>query len=109
MVSAEEFTRIAMALPGTTAAPHFDRIAFKVKRTFATLAADGKSANLKFTTDEQDFKCTIAPKVFEAINNAWGRQGWTTMNFAAASAEDVAAALAMAHAHAVPANRAKKP
>ena len=42
-----------MALPGTVSAPHFDRTAFKVKRIYATLTADGRSANLKFTPEEQ--------------------------------------------------------
>ena len=101
MADAASFTRIALALPGAVSAPHFDRTAFKVKRTFATLAADGKSANLKFLPDEQEFKCQLAPEVFEAIDNGWGRQGWTTMWLAPATEEDVAAALEMAHAHAV--------
>ncbi|HWV22324.1 MAG TPA: MmcQ/YjbR family DNA-binding protein [Devosia sp.] len=101
MADSESFTRIALALPGATSGPHFDRTAFKVKRTFATLAADGLSANLKFTPDEQEFKCQLAPDVFQAIDNGWGRQGWTTMWLGAASEDDVAAALAMAHVHAV--------
>lgn len=101
MVDSQDFARIALALPGATSAPHFDRTAFKVKRTFATLAADGLSANLKFTPDEQEFKCQLAPEVFRAIDNGWGRQGWTTMWLARATKQDVAAALAMAHVHAV--------
>ncbi|KFL32527.1 hypothetical protein JP75_02965 [Devosia riboflavina] len=101
MADSESFTRIALALPGATSGPHFDRTAFKVTRTFATLAADGLSANLKFTPDEQEFKCQLAPQVFEAINNGWGRQGWTTIWLGAATEEDVAAALAMVHVHAV--------
>lgn len=101
MASTESFVRIAMALPGTVSAPHFDRTAFKVKRTFATLAADGMSANLKFTPEEQEFKCMVAPELFQAIDNGWGRQGWTTILIAPASEADIAAALAIAHAHAV--------
>lgn len=101
MADSESFARIALALPDATSTPHFDRTAFKVKRTFATLAADGLSANLKFTPDEQEFKCQLAPEVFKAIDNGWGRQGWTTIWLAKATDEDVAAALEMAHAHAV--------
>lgn len=99
MADSADFTRIAMALPGTVAAPHFDRTAFKVKRTYATLAADGLSANINFTPDEQDLKCMVAPEVFQRIDNGWGRQGWTTMILAPASEADIAAALAMAHVH----------
>jgi hypothetical protein len=101
MANSEVFTRIAMSLPEVTSAPHFDRTAFKVKRIFATLAADEKSANLKLTPEEQAFKCMIAPEIFQAIDNGWGRQGWTTLNIEEAGEDDIAAALAMAHVHAV--------
>ena len=101
MVDSERFSSIALALPDAISAPHFDRIAFKVKRTFATLATDGLSANFNFTPDEQEFKCQLAPDVFTPIDNGWGRQGWTTMWLAAATEDDVKAALAMAYAHAV--------
>lgn len=101
MVDSQDFARIALALPGATSAPHFDRTAFKVKRTFATLAADGLSANLKFTPDEQEFKCQLAPDIFQPVDNAWGRQGWTTMHLSKATEADLRAALALAHSHAV--------
>ncbi|MBU1306957.1 MAG: MmcQ/YjbR family DNA-binding protein [Alphaproteobacteria bacterium] len=102
MATATDFTRIALALPGTIAAPHVDRTAFKVKRIYATLAPDGTSANLKFTIDEQIFKCQLAPDVFAALDNGWGRQGWTRLSLATATLDDIAAALQLAHAHALP-------
>lgn len=106
MVTAERFTAIAAALPDVVSAPHFDRTAFKVRRIFATLAADGKSANLNFTPDEQELKCMVAPAVFQRIDNGWGRQGWTTMHLGEATEADVKAALEMAYAHATgPARR----
>lgn len=101
MADATDLRRIAHGLAGTTEAPHFDRAAFKVARIYATLAADGETANLKFTPDEQEFKCQLAPDVFSPIDNAWGRQGWTMITLETASADDLAAALAMAHAHAL--------
>lgn len=99
MANSEIFTRIAMALPGTVAAPHFDRTAFKVNRIYATLAADGLSANIKFTPEEQALKQMVAPDIFKAIDNGWGRQGWTTMWLAPATEADVEAALVLAHLH----------
>lgn len=102
MTTASQFRTIALSLEGTTEAPHFDRQAFKVRRTYATLAADGLSANLKFTPDEQEFKVLLAPEAFAAIDNGWGRQGWTTVTLDRVSAEELRAALVMAHAHAVP-------
>ena len=54
-------------------------------RIYATLAPDGRTANLKFAPDEQELKCLVAADAFAAIPNAWGRQGWTEIVFGAAS------------------------
>jgi hypothetical protein len=113
MTTAAQFRRIALSLEGTSEAPHFDRAAFKVKRIYATLAADGRTANLKFAPDEQEMKCLLAPEAFAQIPNAWGKQGWTTVTLAKASAAELRAALEMAWLHAVPTkpggSRRKKP
>src|SRR4030095_5837196 len=101
MASAKDLRRFALALDGTTEAPHFDRAAFKVDRIYVTLAADGRTANFKFTPDEQELKCTVASDAFAAIPNAWGRQGWTTAKLAALSAAELRHAIEMAYAHAV--------
>jgi hypothetical protein len=100
MATGDDLRRIALSLAGTTEAPHMDRAAFRVKRIYATLAADGRTANLKLTPDEQEFKTMLAPEVFAAIDNGWGRQGWTTITLAAATEDELRAALEMAHGHA---------
>jgi hypothetical protein len=105
MATGKDLRRIALSLEGTTDAPHFDRTAFKVARTYVTLSADGRSANFKFTPDEQEFKCMMAPEAFAPIANAWGRQGWTTATLAKLGTKELKGALEMAWAHAVP----KKP
>jgi YjbR len=105
MATGRDLRRMAMALQGTTEAPHFDRAAFKVARIYVTLAADGRSANFKFTPDEQQFKCMLAPEAFVPVPNAWGRQGWTTADLSKLSAAELKSALETAWAHAV----AKKP
>src|SRR5262245_9230817 len=46
MATAYDLRRIAMSLDGTVEAPHFDRVAFKVARIYATLPPDGLTANL---------------------------------------------------------------
>lgn len=107
MSSATGFRRIALSLEGTSQAPHFDRTAFKVARIYATLAADGRTANLKFTPDEQELKCLVAPDAFIPVPNAWGRQGWTTATLAKLSTPELKDALAMVWRHALPKTRAK--
>jgi hypothetical protein len=111
MASGKDLRRLALALEGTIEYPHFDRAAFKVDRTYVTLAPDGKSANFKFASDEQQLKCTVAPDSFEAIPNGWGRMGWTTATLSALSIAELRAALATSHAHAVkkkPARRSRR-
>ena len=105
MATGKDLRRMALALEGTLAAPHFDRTAFKVARTYVTLSADGRNANFKFTPDEQELKCLTAPQAFAPVANAWGRQGWTTAELSKLSGAELASALQTAWAHAV----AKKP
>jgi hypothetical protein len=99
MATAKDVARLAMALEGTTSAPHFDRTAFKARRIYATLAADGKSVNLLLTPDEQAFKSMMAPEAFAALPNKWGAQGWTRVDLSAVGRDELAAALAMAWEH----------
>jgi hypothetical protein len=106
--TAADFRRIALSLEGTTEAPHFDRAAFRVARTYATLAPDGLTANFKFTPDEQELKCTVAPDAFARIPNAWGRQGWTTATLAMLTVPELENALQLAFAHAQPTPRSRK-
>ena len=102
MAAASDLRRLALALPGTSEHPHFDRRAFKARVTFATLAADELTANLKFTPDEQALKCAVAHDAFAPLNNAWGARGWTLARLAALSEMELAAALEMAWRHARP-------
>lgn len=99
MADADDLRRLALALEGTSEAPHFDRLAFKAMRIYATLAPDRLTANLKFTPEEQEFKCLLAPEAFRPIANAWGRQGWTVAVLSDLSEEELRAALEMAWKH----------
>lgn len=108
MVSGDDLRRAALALEGTVESPHFDRAAFKVARIYVTLAADGRTANFRFTPDEQQFKCLLAPHVFSAIANAWGRQGWTTGVLSEMGQDELADALRIAWAHAQPSKRSRR-
>jgi hypothetical protein len=102
MATGADLRKFALAMDGVHDAPHFDRTAFKVARTFVTLAADGRSANFKFTPDEQELKRLVAPEAFTPIPNAWGRQGWTEAKLSDLSEADLKSALQMAWMHALP-------
>jgi hypothetical protein len=100
MATATQLRRIALSLPGTTEAPHFERTAFKVRRIYATLAPDGRTANLMLTPDQQSLKCELAPEAFAPVSNAWGARGATTVKLSAVSMEELRAALTTAWQHA---------
>jgi len=102
MATAKDLRRIALSLEGTVEAPHFDRTAFKVRRIYATLAPDGRTANLMLSPDEQQLKCTLAPRAFAPVPNAWGARGATTVTLSAVSAAELKAALETAWRHAAP-------
>jgi hypothetical protein len=108
VAASRDFRRIAMSLEGTSEAPHFDRTAFKATRIYATLAADGLTANVKFLPEEQAFKCMMAPQAFAPVANAWGRQGWTTISLAAIDVSELRGALEAAWRHATRKKTAKK-
>ncbi len=108
MADADDLTRLALAFPGAASYPHFDRVAFKARVTFATLAPDRLTANLKLKPDEQALKCEVAPDAFSPIPNAWGAQGWTVARLDRLSEAELQAALAMAYAHAAPQPKRKR-
>jgi hypothetical protein len=101
MATAKDFRRIALSLEGTTEAPHFDRTAFKVRRIYATLAPDGRTANLMLMPDEQALKCEVAPEAFSRIPNAWGERGATTATLAKLTVTELRNALETAWQHAI--------
>jgi hypothetical protein len=102
MANARDLRRIALSLEGTTEAPHFDRVAFRVNRIYVTLAADGRTANLMFSPEEQEFKCMLAPEAFVPVPGGWGKNGATTVTLSAVSPTELKDALEIAWRHAVP-------
>lgn len=102
MTTAADLRALALALPGTTEAAHFDRTAFKVARIYVTLAADGQTANFMLTPDEQSFKCMLLPDALTPVPNKWGEKGATAATLSALSTGDLQGLLDMAHVRALP-------
>lgn len=108
MSTGADLRRIALSLEGTTEAPHFDRAAFKVARTYVTLAADERTANFNFTPDEQEFRCMLHPDGWAPVPGGWGRMGYTTATLAALSEDELRGALEIAWKNAAPRPKARK-
>lgn len=77
----ETVREMALSLPETTEEPHFDRIAFKIrKRIFATYDAKEQSVNVKLSKIDQDVFCTLGKGSIYPVANKWGKQGWTSID-----------------------------
>jgi hypothetical protein len=99
MVTVERATELALSLPDTTSAPHFDRTAFRVpRRIFATLGARARDLNLRLDPELQTAVVEGRPRAFAPIAGGWGRQGWTRCDLDAVAEIDLTRALREAHA-----------
>jgi hypothetical protein len=91
--SAAVLRDIALALPGTIEAAHFDRRAFKVRTIYATVPPDERTANLRLTPDDQAHWCALLPAALSPVPNKWGQQGWTMVSLADIAPDDLGAVL----------------
>lgn len=108
-MDARDFRRVALALADVEARPHFDREAFRTPRKiFATLAADGLSANLMLEPEHQAMLVAQRPEAYQPVPGGWGKQGATTVVLAALDVDELAVTLRIAHGLAQPAPKAPR-
>lgn len=106
MVTAARFKKLALSFPDATEVPHMERMAYRTPRKmFATLAPDGRSANLLLSLEVQDAIVEAMPRAFAPVPGGWGRMGYTTVDLSAVDEVELLRALEEAHAMAAP----KKP
>ncbi|MBI1403293.1 MAG: MmcQ/YjbR family DNA-binding protein [Porphyrobacter sp.] len=89
MVTDDTFRTAALALSGVSEAAHFDRRAYRRRKIFATLAADGRTANLLLPAECQSDLIDQFPHLLRRVPNKWGDRGWTTMELATAQTDDM--------------------
>jgi hypothetical protein len=89
-MTAHDFRRIALSLPGAEESSHMGAADFRVGgRIFATLAAEKQGyGNLMLTLEQQTAFVGEAPDLFLPVAGGWGRMGITHIRLAVAS-EDV--------------------
>lgn len=94
MLTIAQFRALALALPGTTEGAHMDHPDFRTNgRIFATLHPDGLRGMVKLTPEQQCVRCKAVATFFTPASGAWGRQGCTIVDLAAADRTMVTAAL----------------
>ena len=75
-MTADEFRKLALALPEAAESAHMSHPDFRVRnKIFATLGPDEEWGIVKLTPDQQASLVRAGPDDFEAFDNAWGRRG----------------------------------
>jgi hypothetical protein len=80
MISLKTAREMLLKLEGVTEKDHFGNDAFYAnKRIFATIVSAKNNVNVRLPLDLQKSYLETDGEVFIEVNNAWGRQGWTTI------------------------------
>ncbi len=103
-MTAEEFRRLALALPEATEQSHMDHPDFRVGgKIFATLGyPDDARAMVKLLDEQQDALTRARPDIFSAVPGGWGRRGATYVALDAADEAMAYDALLMAWQNTAP-------
>src|SRR5690349_187868 len=94
-MTAGDFRRIALSLPGAEEGSHMGAVDFRVGgRIFATLASEVQGyGNLMLDPEQQADFVAERPDLFLPIPGGWGRNGATHVKLALASEDVLAGAL----------------
>jgi hypothetical protein len=103
-MTANDFRKLALALPETEERQHMNHPDFRVAgKIFATLGYPDKSrAMVKLSPEDQHNFSKDYPETFIPIKGAWGRRGATSIHLKAAKKEILRAALQAAWRNTAP-------
>jgi len=94
-MTANEFRKIALALPEAEERAHMDHPDFRVAgKIFATLGYPDRTRGMvKLSPEDQHYFSKDYPEVFIPVKGAWGRRGATSVHLKAAKKEVMAKAI----------------
>jgi hypothetical protein len=94
-VTANDFRRLALALPEAMEKAHMEHPDFRVcGKIFATLGYPSKGWGMvKLTPEQQHYFSKDYPDAFVPAKGAWGRRGATTVHLKAVDKETLAVAI----------------
>jgi hypothetical protein len=103
-MTANDFRRLALSLPGAEEAAHMGHPDFRVGgKIFATLGyPDAAWAALALTPEQQEFFVGAEPKMFIPVKGGWGKRGATNVKLRAARVGPVREALTAAWGNRAP-------
>lgn len=81
MTAIETLRTLALSLPETSEAVHFEKTSFRVgKKIFVTVDEQKQEACVKFSETDQDLFSLGDKSIVYPVPNKWGKQGWTIIN-----------------------------
>ena len=109
-MTAEQFRRLALALPEASEVGHMGHPDFRVGgKIFATLGyPDEKWGTLKLTPEQQEAVVASEPRVFVVVKGEWGRRGATAVCLREARTPSLRVALGVAWRNVAPAKLAAR-
>jgi hypothetical protein len=109
-VTANDFRRLALALPETAEHAHMDHPDFRVQgKIFATLGYPAKGWGIvKLTPEQQHYFSKDHPGVFVPVKGAWGRRGATSVHLKTVSKTTLEKAVSTAWRNTAPKRLAEK-
>jgi hypothetical protein len=109
-MTAEQFRRVALTLPGTAESAHMRHPDFRVSgKIFATLGYPNDDYGMvKLSPGQQERFTQAAPSAFTPVKGAWGRQGCTSVCLKAAKVALLRKAMSAAWRNAAPKRMAEQ-
>jgi hypothetical protein len=103
-MTADDFRRLALALPEAVESAHMGHPDFRVgRKIFATLGSpDTAYGMVKLLPEQQEMFTRVAPEVFAPAKGGWGRSGSTLVVLEKAKAAILHDAMAAAWRNAAP-------
>ena len=96
-MTADDFRALALAMNGAVERSHMNHPDFRANgRIFASIMPGEKKGTLNLTAEEQRELQRHHKTTFSPAAGAWGRQGWTHVEFAGADEAAVRSAMLMA-------------
>ena len=97
-----DFRGLALALPEAEEKSHFGKADFQVRNKIFASLPDGETGVVKLMAEQQEMLMAAEPALFSPAAGAWGRQGWTRIDFKRASEATLKSALTMAWRNVAP-------
>jgi len=107
-MTADDFRRLALALPEATEAAHMAHPDFRVRnKIFATLWPKEGRGVVMLTPEQQKIVVELKPAVFAPVPGGWGRRGSTNVSLRVADEMSLTSVLLMAWRNKAPVNSKK--